>query len=128
MVRGLVVILLALTFIQTVNANASLCKGKKIYDRCGTENKGTCVCSDRNVITYSNSGETSCKNIVCKIHMCYSYSGRDAVPKMGENGQLLNCNYDADCGKNFVCTQYNYCCPMPKGKHSDLLTDDPYGK
>ncbi|XP_060604175.1 uncharacterized protein LOC132757017 [Ruditapes philippinarum] len=124
--RVLVVILLALTIIQTVDAYE--CTGKNIYDSCGTENEGICVCSNRNAITDNNAGENPCMKLVCRIHVCFTISGRDAIPKMGENGQFLYCNNHADCGRNFMCMTSNYCCPIPKGKHSDLLTDGPYGK
>jgi hypothetical protein len=62
------------------------------------------------------------------VHVCFTVSGRDAIPKKGENGQFLYCNDDADCGKNFMCITTNYCCPIPKGKHSDLTVGEYGGK
>jgi hypothetical protein len=33
------------------------------------------------------------------VHVCFRCTGRDTIPKMGENGQFLYCNDDANCGK-----------------------------
>ncbi|XP_060592664.1 uncharacterized protein LOC132747332 [Ruditapes philippinarum] len=106
-----VAFLFILTIIQRVNAIANPCKDKAVFDGCGDGR--LCLCADENIYHVLNEGEFPCNNLVCRDARCHFFTGVPGQPKRVE-GAIVLCSTDAECGNNFMCVNWGYCCRRPK--------------